>query len=357
MSAELRKKLVKNNGFWRINAIRPEIKARRGRMRKYNLGLNANWGGLVKELGCCIGSIVINICLLQYFSCYPSTCLCISKCVMMVFQLITTGGSYGLKLVVFQVREYAPRNAQCVVELIIWIVHLIYAKNSLQTTFVKRLVMSNEWQVLYQRLYLSPYFWKNWCIVSIFMAETMYLAAPVVIIVGLGLYERVERIYYLTITNNDYSNGTNRRTLVIGCFEIYCCKVFHLFVLLVFVPHSFNLSGNFFTEPERFQHFQILTVPEKFLLEVKLWTEIKGGMKMVDACILPRAGTMPSEREGELHTARRHNTRAGIRADILGKRFPLFVSSFLVLLAKKVGMCACIKQDEDKFLFAYFPDE
>ena len=78
---------------------------------------------------------------------------------------------------------------------------------------------------------------------------------------------------------------------------------------------------------------------------------------MVDACILPRAGTMPSEREGELHTARRHNTRAGIRADILGKRFQLFVSSFLVLLAKKVGMCACIKQDEDKFLFAYFPDE
>jgi len=44
-------------------------------------------------------------------------------------------------------------------------------------------------------------------------------------------------------------------------------------------------------------------------------------------------------------------------ADFLGKRFPLFVSSFLVLLAKKVGMCACIKQDEDKFLFAYFPDE
>jgi hypothetical protein len=50
--AKLRKKLVKNNGFWKINAIQPKIKARRGRMRKYNLELNANWGGLVKELGC-----------------------------------------------------------------------------------------------------------------------------------------------------------------------------------------------------------------------------------------------------------------------------------------------------------------
>ena len=50
--AKLRKKLVKNNGFWKINAIRPEIKARRGRMRKFNFGQKANWGGLVKELGC-----------------------------------------------------------------------------------------------------------------------------------------------------------------------------------------------------------------------------------------------------------------------------------------------------------------
>jgi hypothetical protein len=29
--AKLRKKLVKNNGFWRINAIRPKIKAKRGK--------------------------------------------------------------------------------------------------------------------------------------------------------------------------------------------------------------------------------------------------------------------------------------------------------------------------------------
>ena len=52
LMAKLRKKLVKNNGFWKINAIRPEIKARRGRTRKFNLGQKANWGGLVKEFGC-----------------------------------------------------------------------------------------------------------------------------------------------------------------------------------------------------------------------------------------------------------------------------------------------------------------
>ena len=52
LGAKLRKKVVIGNGFWKINAIRPEIKARRGRTRKFNLGHKANWGGLVKELGC-----------------------------------------------------------------------------------------------------------------------------------------------------------------------------------------------------------------------------------------------------------------------------------------------------------------
>jgi len=52
LRAKLRKKLVKAKRFWKINAIRPKIKARRGRTRKFNLGQIANRGGLVKELGC-----------------------------------------------------------------------------------------------------------------------------------------------------------------------------------------------------------------------------------------------------------------------------------------------------------------
>ena len=61
-AAKLRKKVVKNNGFWKINAnrfsetlararIQPKIKAIKGKTRKSKFGLKANWGGLVKELG------------------------------------------------------------------------------------------------------------------------------------------------------------------------------------------------------------------------------------------------------------------------------------------------------------------
>ena len=61
--AKLRKKVVVTKRFWKINAnrfletlakarIRPEIKAERGRMKNFNLGQIANWGGMLKELGC-----------------------------------------------------------------------------------------------------------------------------------------------------------------------------------------------------------------------------------------------------------------------------------------------------------------
>jgi hypothetical protein len=49
---KLRKKVVKNNGFCRINTFRPEIKAKRGRTWKFKNRDNAKLGGLVKELGC-----------------------------------------------------------------------------------------------------------------------------------------------------------------------------------------------------------------------------------------------------------------------------------------------------------------
>jgi len=44
-----KKKVVVTKRFWEINAIRPKIKAIKGKTRKFNLGQKANWGGLVKH--------------------------------------------------------------------------------------------------------------------------------------------------------------------------------------------------------------------------------------------------------------------------------------------------------------------
>ena len=52
MGAKLRKKVVTKKQFSKINAIRPKIKVKRRRMRKYENEGKAKLGGMVKELGC-----------------------------------------------------------------------------------------------------------------------------------------------------------------------------------------------------------------------------------------------------------------------------------------------------------------
>ena len=89
----------------------------------------------------------------------------------------------------------------------------------------------------------------------------MNLAAPVVVVVRLRLDERVKRIDYLPIAHNDNANAAHAAPLIIGRLKSYCCKVLHLFILFILVPHSFDLSGHLLAKPEGFQHFHVLAVP------------------------------------------------------------------------------------------------
>ena len=147
--------------------------------------------------------------MLQDFSCNPGAGLSIGECMMMVLQLITTFCCYGVELVVGQILEIATRSAQGVVELVVRIIHLIDTEHSFQTTFVEGLVVGHEGQTFDKWFYLCPHLGKYGGFLSIFTAETMHLAAPIVIVVGLWLYERIEGIDYLAITHNDDTNRTN----------------------------------------------------------------------------------------------------------------------------------------------------
>ena len=44
LATKLQKKVVVTKRFWKINAFRPEIKAKRGRTRKFNLGAESKLG-------------------------------------------------------------------------------------------------------------------------------------------------------------------------------------------------------------------------------------------------------------------------------------------------------------------------
>ena len=64
-------------------------------------------------------------------------------------------------------------------------------------------------QTFNQWFYLCPDLWEHWCLLRVFATKPMNLAAPVVIIIWLGLDERVERIYYLTVAYDHHTYRTN----------------------------------------------------------------------------------------------------------------------------------------------------
>jgi hypothetical protein len=130
-----------------------------------------------------------------------------------------------VELVVGQILEIATRSAQGVVELVVRIIHLIDTEHGFQTAFVEGLVVGHEGQTFDKWFYLCPHLGKYGGFLSIFTAETMHLAAPIVIVVGLWLYERIEGIDNLAVPDNDNAHRTNGATLVVGCFEIYSCKI------------------------------------------------------------------------------------------------------------------------------------
>lgn len=63
----------------------------------------------------------------------------------------------------------------------------------------------------------------------VFSAQAVYLAAPVVIILRLGLDEGIELIHYLPTSHYYYANRADRRAIVVGRLEIYGCKVLHIY--------------------------------------------------------------------------------------------------------------------------------
>ena len=70
--------------------------------------------------------------------------------------------------------------------------------------------MSHQWKAFYQWFNLFPYFGKYRSFIRVFMTKTMYLAAPIIIIVRFWLDERVVTI-------------TGFYSIFIGRFATYFC--------------------------------------------------------------------------------------------------------------------------------------
>ena len=157
---------------------------------------------------------------------------------VMVLQIVATGSSNGLQLVIGQrLPELSAGSCQRIVETVVGIAHLIDFEYGLQTTFVKAGIMSDEGQGSYLVSYiikflirevhldntffqLLPYFGKHWRILSVAFRDAMYPLTPIILVVWLRLDQTVERVSNLPVAYHDYSYGADTRRLLIGRLEV-----------------------------------------------------------------------------------------------------------------------------------------
>ena len=78
-----------------------------------------------------------------------------------------------LELVVGEARtELVSRSPAGAEELIVWVVHLIHLKCSLEAAFIERRVMGHQWKSLYLGSNLCPYFRKHPGIHGVFHGQS-----------------------------------------------------------------------------------------------------------------------------------------------------------------------------------------
>ena len=120
---------------------------------------------------------------------------------VVVFKGESARSGYGLELMILEMRKLAAGGTECVVELVVGVVHLICAEDRFQAGFVEPFVVGDEREEglsgsgsflvgeAEQGLYLCPYLWEDRGFLGVFTAEAVNLGAEVVVVVGLWLDE------------------------------------------------------------------------------------------------------------------------------------------------------------------------
>ena len=166
--------------------------------------------------------------ILQQMHRYHCAGLCVSKGVMVVNEVISAGCGDGLELMVRKLAaEMLPGSRQGVVELVVWVVHLIYLEDSLETSFIETGVVRNEGEALDERFNLLPDVREYRCIFGVLRPKSVYLLAEPLVVLGLRVDETVEGIHNLPVTHYHHSDGAYTGGLLVCRLEVYRCKISH----------------------------------------------------------------------------------------------------------------------------------
>lgn len=89
--------------------------------------------------------------------------------------------------------------------------------------------MGNEWKPFNAVFNLVPDFGEFGSRIRVTASKAMNASGELAIIVRSRVDKTVEAIYDPAIADYDDAHTADRGTTAIGCFKIYCSKIFHIF--------------------------------------------------------------------------------------------------------------------------------
>lgn len=123
---------------------------------------------------------------------------------MVVFEMVATGFGDGVKLVVREeFAEVTARGSAGAKELIIRVIHLVASEHGLQAALIEGTVVSHQRQALDERRYLLPHVRENGSVFGVFLPQTVHAGVPIIIVVRLGLNQRIEAVDKLAVADDN----------------------------------------------------------------------------------------------------------------------------------------------------------
>lgn len=156
------------------------------------------------------------------------TGLSVSQSVVVISQVIAASRCNCLQLVIQQtVAVMLTGGRKSVIELIVWVIHLIHFEHLFQAPFIEWAIVRNKRQTLNFRSNLLPDVREYRGVFSILLRKPVYLLTEPLIVFRLRVDQTVERVYNLATAYNHHPHAAHTGTALIGGLEIYCCEIFH----------------------------------------------------------------------------------------------------------------------------------
>ena len=123
----------------------------------------------------------------------------------MVLKVVTATFGNDVKIMM-TTRPYLAGFYEGAIERIVGVVHLIHAEDCLEACLIECLVVGYKRQSFYLWFYLFPDIRENWSFLCVFTAEAVDAGANIVIVVRLRMDQRVELVYFLSVSDNNHTN-------------------------------------------------------------------------------------------------------------------------------------------------------